>query len=127
MHTVDAGYSFTSTRVVLFVIFRYGIFRFSSKRITGRGVDKRDIIKGSRFLLYKRKDKLTDVESQIKIIKNFAAKVLRHIRYIANHAKYKITTGIIEGINNKIKNIKRRAYGIKDLQYLKLLAIDAFY
>ena len=79
------------------------------------------------FLLYKRKDKLTDVESQIKIIKNFAAKVIRHIRYIANHAKYKITTGIIEGINNKIKNIKRRAYGIKNLQYLKLLAIDAFY
>ena len=139
-------------------------------------VDKRNIIKGSRFLLYKRKDKLTDtetaqlehifdtnralyiaytlkdmlhamfsaettdqaidriqmfihmaVESQIKIIKNFAAKVLKHIQYIANHAKYKITTGIIEGINNKIKNIKRRAYGIKDLQYLKLLAIDAFY
>ena len=66
-------------------------------------------------------------ESQIKVIKNFAAKVLMHIRYIINYAKYKITTGIIEGINNKIKNIKRRAYGIKDLQYLKLLAIDAFY
>lgn len=54
-------------------------------------------------------------------------KVLIHIRYIANYSKYKITTGIIEGINNTIKNIKRRAYGIKDLQYLKLLAIDTFY
>jgi len=67
------------------------------------------------------------VESRIKEIRDFAAKVFRHIRYIVNHAKYKITTGIVEGISNKIKNIKRRAYGIKDLQYLKLLAINTFY
>lgn len=139
-------------------------------------VDKRNIIKGSRFLLYKRKDRLTNsetaqlehilgtnqplyiaytlkdmlhaifdsdtvneavdraqmfmrmaVESQVSSIRNFAATVCKNIRYIANHAKYKITTGIVEGINNKIKNIKRRAYGIKDIQFLKLLAIDAFY
>ena len=67
------------------------------------------------------------IESKIRAIKDFAKKVFKHIRYIVNHAKYKITTGIVEGINNKIKNIKRRAYGIKDIQYLKLLAIDAFY
>jgi transposase len=150
--------------------------RTGTAKSIGILVDKRDIIKGSRFLLYKRKDKLTNsettqlehilgtnqplyiaytlkdmlhaifgsetineaidraqmfmrmaVESQIKPIKEFAGKVAKNIRYIANHAKFKITTGIIEGINNKIKNIKRRAYGIKDIQFLKLLAIDAFY
>jgi transposase len=139
-------------------------------------VDKSQIIKSKRFLLYKRKDKLNDtetaqlehifgtnqglyiaytlkdmlhaifnsetvseaidkaqmfikmaVESKIKPIRDFAAKVLKNMRHITNHAKYKITTGIVEGINNKIKNIKRRAYGIKDIQFLKLLAIDAFY
>ncbi len=68
------------------------------------------------------------IESQIKKIENFARKILRNIQYIANHAKYKISTDIAEGINNKIENIKRRAYEIKDLlQYMKFLAIDAFY
>jgi len=67
------------------------------------------------------------IESKIKPIRDFAATLFKNIRYIVNHAKYKITTAIAEGMINKIKNIKRRAYGIKDLQYLRLLATDAFY
>ena len=36
-----------------------------------------------------------------------------------------ITTGPLEGINNKIKTMKRQAYGFRDMEYfkLKILAI----
>ncbi|HDS08846.1 MAG TPA: hypothetical protein ENN73_01345, partial [Firmicutes bacterium] len=31
-----------------------------------------------------------------------------------------------EGINNKIKVIKRKAYGFHDIQYFKLIIMDSF-
>jgi len=67
------------------------------------------------------------VESQLQPLKAFIKKVLNQAQYIINHAKYQLSTSVVEGMNNKIKNIKRRAYGIRNLQYFKLLAIDAFY
>jgi transposase len=70
---------------------------------------------------------LLAAESHLQPVKPFIKRVIVQAQYIINHAKYQITTGMVEGINHKIKNIKRRAYGIKDLQFLKLLAIDAFY
>ena len=37
-----------------------------------------------------------------------------------------ISTGPLEGINNKIKTMKRQAYGFRDLEFLKL-KIKAIY
>jgi len=45
---------------------------------------------------------------------------------ILNHCEYPIHTGRLEGVNNKIKVIKRRAYGFDDLRYFSLKIIQAF-
>lgn len=39
---------------------------------------------------------------------------------IVNYFKYRFTNAASEGFNNKINIIKRRAYGFRDLEYLKL-------
>jgi len=43
-----------------------------------------------------------------------------------NH-DYAIHNGKIEGVNNKIKVIKRKAYGFHDLRYFTLKIYQAFY
>lgn len=45
---------------------------------------------------------------------------------ILNHCDYPIHTGKLEGVNNKIKVIKRRTYGFHDLRYFSLKIIQAF-
>ena len=48
-------------------------------------------------------------------------KQLRYFEYgILNHADYPIGTSMLEGINNKIKVIKRKAYGFHDQRYFIL-------
>lgn len=42
------------------------------------------------------------------------------LQYIVNWFKNKISSAISEGINNKIKRLKRMAYGYKDVEYFKL-------
>ena len=56
------------------------------------------------------------------------AKMLDRYRYgILNHCQYPIHTGKIEGVNNKIKVIKRKAYGFHDVRYFTLKIYQAFY
>ena len=50
----------------------------------------------------------------------FACSVLRKMKYILNWFKKKISSAISEGFNNKIKRLKRMAYGYKDIEYFKL-------
>jgi transposase len=55
------------------------------------------------------------------------AKMLCRYRYgILNHCDYPIHTGTLEGVNNKIKVIKRKAYGYHDSRYFSLKIIQAF-
>jgi transposase len=55
------------------------------------------------------------------------AKMLDRYRYgILNHCDYPIHTGKLEGVNNKIKVIKRKAYGFHDLRYFSLKIFQAF-
>ena len=59
---------------------------------------------------------------------NKFAKMLDQHRYgILNHCDYPIHTGKLEGVNNKIKVIKRKAYGFHDLRYFTLKIYQAFY
>ncbi len=54
-------------------------------------------------------------------------KRLRFFEYgILNHADYPIGTSGLEGINNKIKVIKRKAYGFHDDKYFALKVKQAF-
>ena len=55
------------------------------------------------------------------------ANMLDRYRYgILNHCDHAIHTGKIEGVNNKIKVIKRKAYGFHDLRYFSLKIFQAF-
>jgi len=55
------------------------------------------------------------------------AKMLERYQYgILNHCDYPIHTGRLEGINNKIKVIKRKAYGFHDDRYFQLKILQAF-
>ncbi len=47
-----------------------------------------------------------------------------HLDGILTHATYKISSGKIEGINNKIKTLRRQAYGFPDDEYFFLKLID---
>ena len=38
----------------------------------------------------------------------------------------KVALGFVEGVNNKIRVIQRRAYGYRDEEYLKLKIVAAF-
>ena len=54
-------------------------------------------------------------------------KRLRFFEYgILNHADYPIGTSRLEGVNNKIKVIKRKAYGFHDSEYFALKIKQAF-
>jgi len=56
----------------------------------------------------------------------FARRLENHREGILNHCLYPIHTSQLEGINNKIKVIKRNAYGFHDDRYFSLKVIQAF-
>jgi transposase len=131
--------------------------------------EERMVIKGSRYLLLKNEDNLTDdqrnhlrqllelnhtlnslyvLKDQLKLLYYYSqrrqvkqalddwcmmadqighpaviafARQLRYFEYgIINHADYPIGTSMLEGINNKIKVIKRKSYGFHDDEYFIL-------
>jgi transposase len=45
---------------------------------------------------------------------------------LLNHCDYPLHTSVLEGVNNKIKVIKRKAYGFHDLRYFSLKIFQAF-
>ncbi len=57
------------------------------------------------------------IKSQIPSSVELGYKFCRKRHYILNYFIHKITASISEGINNKIKRLKRMAYGYKDVKY----------
>jgi transposase len=135
----------------------------------------RKVLKGSRYVLLKNEDNLTDrqrnhlrsilalnktlstmyvLKDQLKLlyfysdrkrvqqaletwcqmaetitypeVKAFVKRLQRHAYGIINHADYPIGTSPLEGMNNKIKVIKRKAYGFHDIEYFVLKVKQAF-
>lgn len=60
------------------------------------------------------------LEPNIPALNKFVKTLLRHKEGILNHADFPIHTGKLEGVNNKIKVVKRQAYGFHDLEYFIL-------
>lgn len=58
--------------------------------------------------------------SGIKELRRVGITLLRHGKDLLNYFKHRITNGKTEGINNKIKTMKRQAYGFRDIEYFKL-------
>jgi transposase len=56
----------------------------------------------------------------------FCRTLKTHAYGILNHCDFAIHTSVLEGVNNKIKVIKRKAYGFHDLDYFALKVMQAF-
>jgi transposase len=66
------------------------------------------------------------MRSGIAPLQRFAQLLKRHLAGILAHCRYPLNTGVVEGINNKIKVIKRMAYGFRDDAYFFLKIRAAF-
>ena len=66
------------------------------------------------------------LESGIKPLIRFARNLSVHIEGLVAYARCRLTTGILEGMNNRIKVIKRVAYGFRDDEYFFLRIRHAF-
>jgi len=60
------------------------------------------------------------LEAGLKPLSRFVKTLNRYRDGILNHADHPIHTGRLEGFNNKIKVLKRKAYGFHDLEYFIL-------
>jgi transposase len=136
---------------------------------------EKKVLKGSRYLLLKNEENLTDdqqnrleqvlslnevlsilyvLRAQLKMVYYYSdrrtvkkilddwcrmaetidhpavRRFIRRLRFfeygILNHADYPIGTSRLEGANNKIKVIKRKAYGFHDSEYFALKVKQAF-
>ena len=97
---------------------------------------KLDLVKERLKLAYTRDDESrmaediawimdTCAESENKHLEWFGRLLSNHFEGIIAHATYHISTGKMEGINNKIKVIRRHAYGLPDDDYFFLRLFDA--
>lgn len=64
--------------------------------------------------------------SRLPPLIKFAQLLAPNIRHILSHCRYPLHTGLVEGINNKIKVLKRMAYGFRDDAYFFLRIRAAF-
>jgi transposase len=64
---------------------------------------------------------------RLKPYETFAEMIERHWDGIAAYCRpeNKIALGFVEGLNNKIRVLQRRAYGLRDEEYLKLKILTA--
>ena len=62
--------------------------------------------------------------SKIPMLIKFAKTLATHKSGILNYYDHYISTGPLEGTNNKIKTMKRQAYGYRDHEFFKLKLFD---
>ena len=55
-----------------------------------------------------------------------AGSIERHLEGVCNYFAHHMSSGITEGINTKIKLIKRRSYGLPKFEYLRLMLLTCF-
>ena len=60
------------------------------------------------------------IASGVRMLKNFAKTLETHRKGILAYFQFPISTGPLEGTNNKIKTMKRQAYGFRDHEFFKL-------
>lgn len=66
------------------------------------------------------------IRSRIEPLKAFARNLKPYLDGIIAHCRWPLHTSVLEGINNKIKVIKRMAYGFRDDEYFFLKIRAAF-
>ena len=89
------------------------------------GRTARRIIKGARrLLLWQYRSRA--VRSRIPALQTLTVMLERHLEGILSHCRYPINSGVLEGCNNKIKVLKRVAYGYREDAYFFLKIRAAF-
>lgn len=65
---------------------------------------------------------------RLKPFEKFATLIEKHWEGIVSycHPENKVKLGFVEGLNNKIRVIQRKAYGYRDEEYLRLKILTAF-
>ena len=58
--------------------------------------------------------------ADIRLLAQFADTLEEHQHGVLAWSDYPISTGPLEGTNNKIKTLKRQAYGFRDQEYFRL-------
>ena len=58
--------------------------------------------------------------SDVRILKQLAKTLASHKSGLLNYYDYPISTGPLEGTNNKIKTMQKQAYGFRDMDFFKL-------
>jgi transposase len=66
------------------------------------------------------------IRSRIEPLKAFARRLIPYLPGILAHSRWRLHTSLLEGINNRIKVIKRVAYGYRDDDYFFLKIRAAF-
>ena len=66
------------------------------------------------------------MESGLKPLMTFAKRLKPYLEGIVASAQYRLHTSVLEGMNNRIKVIKRMAYGYRDNEYFFLKIKAAF-
>lgn len=66
------------------------------------------------------------IESDIQPLILFAKRLAGYVEGILSSSRWKLNTSVLEGINNRIKVIKRMAYGYRDDEYFFLKIKAAF-
>ena len=66
------------------------------------------------------------IRSRLLPLQLFARRLKPYLDGIINHCRYPLSTALVEGINNKIKVLKRMAYGYRDDAYFFLRIRAAF-
>jgi transposase len=66
------------------------------------------------------------IASRLEPLQRFARRLRVHVTAILNHCRFPLNTALVEGINNKIKVMKRMAYGYRDDAYFFLKIRAAF-
>jgi transposase len=66
-------------------------------------------------------------DSGIEPLRKFTAALAARIHGVIAHCRWPLHTSFLEGINNKIKVLKRMAYGFRDHEYFFLKIRDAFH
>jgi len=66
------------------------------------------------------------LSSGLAPVQQFANRVRSYVEGIIASAAYRIHTSVLEGMNNKIKVVKRMAYGYRDNDYFFLKIKAAF-
>lgn len=83
--------------------------------------DKKSKEEGAKFLCHWIYEAL---HSGIRPLQRVAKTILRHYEGLLSYFDHFISNGKAEGINNKIKVLKRCGYGYRDMEYFTLLLYD---